>query len=43
MPTDTLKIVISGDKTPSGEHVRRYNALTIEKVGIVMVGDQFLP
>ena len=32
MPTDTHKIVISADKTPNGEHVRRYNALTIDEV-----------
>ena len=43
MPTDTHKIVISADKTPTGEHVRRYNAPTIDEVAIVMVGDQFLP
>ena len=43
MPTDTHKIVISADKTPTGEHVRRYNTPTIEEVAIVMVGNQFLP
>ena len=39
MPRDTLKIVISADKTPPGQHVRRYNASTIDEVAIVMVGD----
>ena len=43
MPTDTHKIVISADKTPPRQHVRRYNAPTIDEVAIVMVGDQFLP
>ena len=43
MPTDTHKIVISADKTPPGQHVRRYNAPTIDEVAIVTVGDQFLP
>ena len=43
MPTDTRKIVVSADKTPTGEHVRRYNVPTIDEVAIVMVGDQFLP
>ena len=43
MPTDTHKIFISADKTPTGEHVRRYNSPTIDEVAIVMVGDQFLP
>ena len=43
MPTDTYIIVVSTDKTPTGEHVRRYNAPTIDEVVIVMVGDHFLP
>ena len=43
MPTDTHKIVISADKMPPGQHVRRYNAPAIDKVAIVMVRDQFLP
>ena len=43
MPTDTHRIVISADKTPIGEHMRRYNAPTIDEVAIVMVGHQFLP
>ena len=43
MPTGTYTIVISTDKAPTAEHVRRYNALTINEVAIVMVGDQFLP
>ena len=30
MPTDTHKIVISADKTPTGEYVRRYIAPTID-------------
>ena len=41
MPTDTHKIVIFADKTPPGQHVRRYNAPTVDKVAILMVGDQF--
>ncbi|GFY73494.1 helitron_like_N domain-containing protein [Trichonephila inaurata madagascariensis] len=43
MPSETHKIVIHADKTPVGEHVRRYNAPTINEVAIVMVGDQFQP
>jgi len=42
MPTDTHKIVISADKTPTGEHVRIYNTPTIDDMAIVMFGDQFL-
>jgi len=43
MPNNTHKIVISADKTPTGEHVRRNNAPAINEVAIVMVADQFLP
>ena len=39
MPSDTHKIFIHADKTPTGEHVRRYNAPTIDEVAIVMVRD----
>lgn len=41
MPSDTHKIVIHADKTPAGEHVRRFNAPTIDEVEIVIVGAQF--
>ncbi len=40
MPSDTHKIVIDADKTPHGEHVRRFNSPTIDEVAIVIVGDQ---
>ncbi|GFW82467.1 ATP-dependent DNA helicase [Trichonephila clavipes] len=43
MPSNTHKIVTHTDKTPVGEHVRRYNAPTINEEAIVMVGDQFQP
>ena len=43
MSSDTYKFVIQADKTPAGEHVRRYNAPAIDEVAIVMVGDQFQP
>jgi len=39
MPTDTHKIVIFADIAPTAEHVRRYNAPTINKVVIVLVGE----
>lgn len=38
MPSDDYRIVIRADKTPSGEHERRFNAPTIDDVAIVMVG-----
>lgn len=34
-------IVIKADKVPVGEHARRFNAPTVNEVGIVMVGDAF--
>ncbi|XP_022826359.1 uncharacterized protein LOC111356290 [Spodoptera litura] len=41
MPTDNHKIVIRADRTPFGEHARRFNAPTIDEVAIVILGDQF--
>lgn len=41
MPSDNHKIVIRADKTPVGEHARRFNAPTMNDVAIVIVGDQF--
>lgn len=41
MPTDDYTIVIRADKTPTGEHARRYNAPTINEVAIVIVGEEF--
>lgn len=41
MPSDDHKIVIKADRTPFGEHSRRFNAPTIDEVAIVIVGDQF--
>uniref|UniRef100_A0A0K8VWV8 Helitron helicase-like domain-containing protein n=1 Tax=Bactrocera latifrons TaxID=174628 RepID=A0A0K8VWV8_BACLA len=41
LPSDNHRIVIRADKTPTGEHSRRFNAPTIDEVAIVIVGDQF--
>lgn len=41
MTTDDHRVVIRTDKTPAGEHERRYNAPTINEVAIVMVGEDF--
>lgn len=38
MPTDEYQVIIRADKTPSGEHKRRFNAPTTEDIAIVMVG-----
>lgn len=39
MPSDNHKIVIRADKTPAGQHARRFSAPTIDKVTIVVVGE----
>lgn len=41
MPSDNHKIVIRADKTPAGQHARRFNSPTIDDVAIVIVGDEF--
>lgn len=41
MPSDDHRIVIRADKTNFGKHAKRFNAPTIDKVAIVIVGDQF--
>lgn len=41
MPADDYTYVIRADKTPAGEHARRFNAPTINEVAIVLVGDEF--
>lgn len=41
MPSNDYQIVISADRTPDGEHERRFNAPMVEKVAIVMVGSKF--
>lgn len=43
MPSNNHKIVIRADKTPAGQHARRFNAPTIDEVAIVIVGDEFQP
>lgn len=39
MPSDTHKFVIKADSTPTGEHVRRFNAPTVNDVAAIIVGD----
>lgn len=41
MPSDDYKVIIRADKTPSGEHERRFNAPTMNEVAVVMVGTEF--
>ena len=37
MPSDAHRIVIRADKTPNGQHERRFNAPTEDEVAIVMI------
>lgn len=39
MPSDSHNIIIRADKTPAGEHARRFNSPTIDEVAIVVVGE----
>lgn len=41
MPTDEYQILIRADKTPPGEHERRFNAPTIDETAIIIVGTEF--
>ena len=40
LPADNYAIHIRADKTPVGQHARRYNAPTINEVAIVIVGEE---
>ncbi|GFT50065.1 helitron_like_N domain-containing protein [Nephila pilipes] len=39
LKNDNYQIVIKDDKVPFGEHVGRFNAPTVNKVAVIMVGD----
>ncbi|UYV66602.1 hypothetical protein LAZ67_4002268 [Cordylochernes scorpioides] len=41
MPSDEYKLVIRADKTPSGEHERRFNAPQSNDVAVVLSADEF--
>ncbi|XP_055307176.1 uncharacterized protein LOC129571398, partial [Sitodiplosis mosellana] len=41
MPSKDYQVVIHADKTPAGEHERRFNAPIAEEVAIVIVGSEF--
>ncbi|XP_046965797.1 uncharacterized protein LOC124534146 [Vanessa cardui] len=41
MPGEEYKLVMHPDRTPSGEHERRYNAPLINEVAAVISGEQF--
>ncbi|GFW78967.1 uncharacterized protein TNCV_3305661 [Trichonephila clavipes] len=39
LQSDNYAIVINPDKTPAGEHIRRFNAPVLDDVAGIMVGD----
>lgn len=41
IPANDYKVVVRADKTPVGQHKWQYNALTINEVAIVIVGEEF--
>ena len=41
MTTDDFKVVIKADRTPPGEHERRFNVPTTDEVAILIVGNEF--
>jgi len=40
MPNNEYKIFIKADKTPAGQHERRYNAPTFDEVAIIIIGNK---
>ncbi|GIY29824.1 helitron_like_N domain-containing protein [Caerostris darwini] len=38
--SDNHAIAINPDKTPAGEHIRRFNAAVVDDVAGIMVGDR---
>ncbi|GFX89538.1 helitron_like_N domain-containing protein [Trichonephila clavipes] len=41
MSADDYTVVIRADKSPVGQHERQFNAPTIDKVAIIIVGEEF--
>lgn len=41
MPNNEYKIFIRADKTPMGDHERRYNVSASNEVAILIVGNEF--
>ncbi|UYV65027.1 hypothetical protein LAZ67_3002863 [Cordylochernes scorpioides] len=40
-PLDAYRVVVNADRTPPGQHPRRYNAPTANEVAVVLAGNQF--
>lgn len=43
LPSDIYKVVIHADRTPRGEHERRYNAPMVDEVAVLVTGDPSSP
>ncbi|UYV66707.1 hypothetical protein LAZ67_4002638 [Cordylochernes scorpioides] len=41
LPSDAYRVVVNADRTPPGQHPRRYNAPTADEVAVVLAGNQF--
>ena len=41
MPSDDFNVIIRADRTPSGEHERRFNAPTTNEVAVLIAGQEF--
>ncbi|UYV67029.1 hypothetical protein LAZ67_4003689 [Cordylochernes scorpioides] len=41
LPSDAYRVVENADRTPPGQHPRRYNAPTANEVAVVLAGNQF--
>lgn len=40
-PSDDFKVLIRADRRPAGEQERRFNALTVDEVALVIVDNEF--
>ncbi|UYV63109.1 hypothetical protein LAZ67_2003163 [Cordylochernes scorpioides] len=41
LTSDAYRVVVNADRTPPGQHPRRYNAPTANEVAVVLAGNQF--
>lgn len=39
MSFDGHEIIIGADKTPAGQHARRFNAPTVDEIAIIVTGE----
>jgi hypothetical protein len=36
-----MRLIIRADRTPVGEHLKRYNAPTVDEVAVILVGNEY--